>query len=148
MKARNVIFLINAMPPKPWPNGCNMLVQHCATLAFGRHVAQCCVRLANPARHVATWSNNVARNMLESFGHGFVLVPGSMGQWWRVTSRFDVALCFLNLPSVTLLLPASNNPRSTEQMSSVGAQAAAKALVLVRVWARRKWAARELDTKP
>ena len=28
--------------------------------AFGHHVAQCCVRLDNPAQHLATWSNTVA----------------------------------------------------------------------------------------
>ena len=44
---------------QPWPNGCNMLVQHRAILLH----ATCCVRLATPAQHV-TWSNNVACNML------------------------------------------------------------------------------------
>ena len=45
---------------------CNML------WAFGHQVAQCCVRLANPVRHVATWSNNVVCNMLHLFGLGFI----------------------------------------------------------------------------
>ena len=41
---------------KPWPNGCHMLVQCCTHMlrAFGHHVAQCCVRLASAAQHVAT----------------------------------------------------------------------------------------------
>ena len=25
-----------------------------------------------------------------------------LGQWWRITSRFDVALCFLNLPNIAI----------------------------------------------
>ena len=42
--------------------------------AFGHHVAQCCVRLANPAQRVATWSDNVACNMLHPFGQDFTEV--------------------------------------------------------------------------
>ena len=60
---------------KPWPNGCNMLVLR----AFGHHVAQCCIRLANPAQHVATWSNNVRCNMLHPIGLGLTLPSTSLG---------------------------------------------------------------------
>ena len=42
---------------------CNIVARNMLR-AFGRHVAQCCVRLANPAQHVVTWSNSVASNML------------------------------------------------------------------------------------
>ena len=48
---------------------CNIVARNILR-AFGHHVAQCCVRLANPAQHVATWSNNVACNMLHPFGLG------------------------------------------------------------------------------
>ena len=47
----------------PGQTDATRLVQHFARnvlRAFGHHVAQCCVRLSNPAQHVATWSNNVA----------------------------------------------------------------------------------------
>ena len=62
---------------KPWPNGCNMLVQHLATLLYATYFTcvwpPCCTMLrsfGHPARHVATWSNNGACNMVHPFGHG------------------------------------------------------------------------------
>ena len=63
-------YPISGLYVQPWPNGCNMLVQHLR--AFGHYVAQCCVRSANPAQHVVAVSNNVAcmLNMLHPFGLG------------------------------------------------------------------------------
>ena len=67
---------------------CN-IVAHRMLCAFGHHVAQCCVRLANPAEHVATWSNNVACNMLNPFGLGFRSGPG---RWERNGAEISCAL--------------------------------------------------------
>ena len=67
-------FILGCCQVKPWPNGCNMLVQHCCRQL---HVASvwppCCTVLRSfgqPTQHVATWSNNVACNMLHPFGLG------------------------------------------------------------------------------
>ena len=37
-------------------------------------------------------------NFLSNINSGSMFGSALLGQWWRITSRFDVALCFLNLP--------------------------------------------------
>ena len=47
--------------------------------AFDHQVAQCCVRLANPAEHVSTLSDNVEPNMSHPFGQGGNAIVGNSG---------------------------------------------------------------------
>ena len=42
----------------------------------------------------------LGRHFLSNIASGSMFGSALLGQWWRITSRFDVALCFLNLPIV------------------------------------------------
>ena len=111
---------------------CNML------RAFGHHVAQCFVRLANPAQPCQPWSNNVVCNMVCPFDLGFTRTREdytTISHYFTYTFLFKrlgecTFLTFLCLQSTAVTRRSPSSPSAAWRVGTASGTGIAPARVL------------------